>query len=733
MKTKTLGMLPIAAACFVAPCYGQEPAEQRSAVDASAVQLAETHEAKTRPSSNQIKSAVRSSARGGALEEIIVTAQKRAEILQDVPISMSVLTGDALDASTVQNVTEALSRVPGVSVNQIFLGGGTQVPVRGVAAGLALDTGSSPTAYYLDSVPFGFAKSAIGPDPDAYDLQRVEVLRGPQGTLYGASALNGVVRVLTMDADTEQLAFKARTSVSETDGGGENYRGDAALNLPIIEGKLGMRAVVGYQNLGGWIDKPNGRDVNDAEVRNMRLKIKAQPTEQLSMGLSVWLSRADYEGMSAGDDKARSSSTIDEPITTDFDAFGLQIAYDFSGVTVTSATSYLDYSNESTLGIANTFTLDSTFDAKTFAQEVNVRSEEGKSWLWSLGSIYRDSKDSEYQLIPGIYAAPTRLENTSKSYAVYGELTRLLVGGRLELTAGLRYFDDEVEQKEQSRFTGAAPDQFINADSGFDATTPRFVVSWHHSDAMTAYASYGEGFRSGSHQSPAVLEQAPLRPAEPDTLSNYEIGVKGNALDRVFQFDAAVYYMDWQDVQQSIAVAVPVGGTVRYITAVVNGDSASGVGADVGLTINPIRGLSLGMNFSWNDLTADKEIFSAGVSLYEPGDRVAFSPEYTAGLSADYAIAVGGNGYEARLSASANYTSETESRGVSGGVRVVTPNDDMLIGRTTLSLDSPEHWTVAVFVDNVNNEKGSPARSGNPDWNVRVRPRTFGLQFEYRL
>src|SRR6202035_2278669 len=117
------------------------------------------------------------------LEEVVVTAQKREERLHDVPISMSVLGGRELDQSSFQGVTDALNTVPGVATTTSLLSGGTQIEMRGVTAGGPTFTGSSTSAYYLDSVPFGFVKSAILPDPNVYDLQRIEVLRGPQGTL----------------------------------------------------------------------------------------------------------------------------------------------------------------------------------------------------------------------------------------------------------------------------------------------------------------------------------------------------------------------------------------------------------------------------------------------------------------------------------------------------------------------------------------------------------------------
>src|SRR5262249_5133381 len=138
---------------------------------------------------------------GDKISEIVVTAQKREERLLNVPVSISVLTGKNLDKSSAQGVLAELNRVPGVVVSSPDGGagglGGAQIAVRGAAAGAAALAGSSPIAYYLDSVPFGFVRSAYAPDANAYDLQRVEVLRGPQGTLYGANAEAGVVRVLS--------------------------------------------------------------------------------------------------------------------------------------------------------------------------------------------------------------------------------------------------------------------------------------------------------------------------------------------------------------------------------------------------------------------------------------------------------------------------------------------------------------------------------------------------------
>jgi outer membrane receptor protein involved in Fe transport len=183
-----------------------------------------------------------------------------------------VLSVEQLDQSSSQGVAAELTKVPGiVAFPNLQAGGGTIVSVRGVSAGSATFAGSNPVSYYLDSVPFGLVQSAVTPDSNAYDLARVEVLRGPQGTLYGASAQAGVVRVLTKDADLDRFELKMRASDSYTKGGGDNYRGDAAINVPIIDGKLAARAVLGYQKMSGWVDTPLGKNANDSTMRTARL------------------------------------------------------------------------------------------------------------------------------------------------------------------------------------------------------------------------------------------------------------------------------------------------------------------------------------------------------------------------------------------------------------------------------------------------------------------------------
>jgi iron complex outermembrane recepter protein len=689
------------------------------------------------------------------LEEVVVTAQKRVERLQEVPISISVLSGEELDKSSVPGITEALRRVPGVVVMADSVrAGGTQLALRGVAASGPTYNGASPVGYYLDSVPMVQIRQAFVPDSNAFDLERVEVLRGPQGTLYGVNAENGLVRVLTRSANLNEFELKARSTLSSTDQGGENYRGDLALNVPLIAGKLGVRAVAGYQSLAGWIDQPNDRDINDEQVRNYRLKLNAQPTEALSVGLSAWRSNGDRGASSVADDDGRAVSVLDQPAQSDFEAYSLNIGYDFSRVSLTSMTSYVDYGSSDVADLTSVavafapfvdFFIGQTFAtrfwSKTLSQELLINSTEGEMWRWTVGAFYRDTTDqfSEDSPVISIFG---RTVDTAESYAVFGELSRRFLNRQLEWTLGLRYFNDETTVRTPV-FQSLDPnfDAAVLALRGKDsshAATPRTVLTWYPNSDLTVYGSYSEGFRSGLLQTPPVaIGSSFVPPVRPDKLHNYEIGAKGNVLSGRLTFDAAVYFIDWDDVQQNLCVPNPAAANC-FIT-VTNGESASGPGIDLGMTVRLVDRLDFGLSVSWNDLQFDESVVtSAGFLLFAKGDRLGYSSERTAGAFATYGFPIG-NGLNGSLSASTTYSSRQIDRGFSPAAdATIIAGDSMLIGRASFAVESADdRWTATLFVDNVNNWDGSagPASTlGNiPLWYPRVRPRTIGVQLDYRF
>lgn len=658
------------------------------------------------------------------LEEVIVTAQRREEKLSEVPISITVLGGDQLDQSQSQSLLDELTRVAGISLSQNALSGGvTTVQMRGVAPSNPLFSGSSPVGYYLDSIPFGLVRSALVPDMNAYDLGRVEVLRGPQGTLYGVGSLNGVVRVLTTDADLNEFAVKARASTADTEGGEQSYRGDMAVNVPIVEGKFGARAVVGYNKVGGWIDRLNARDINDSATKTYRLKLNATPTDDLSLATSVWLSRRHEDGVQISDtrDDVR-LFTIGEPMDSDFDAYSAKVSYQLPAFSITSMTGYVDYFSQGIFAFFGTNELFIGIKSKVFSQEFTLNSSSDGPWEWSFGGIYRKGKDN--LLETAIFLPPSGLivDDASESYAVFGQITRKLFDDHLKITLGLRDFHDDVQQS-QANVNGTGVD--TSTKSTFTATTPQAVVTWLPSEDLTVYASYGQGFRSGLGQSGTIQLIAPqFPPAKPDKLTNYEVGAKGRLFGGTVGYDAAVYFIDWDDTQQVLTVPNPFA-TFGSFVAVVNASSASGFGFDFGLSARPTSRLNFGLTFSYNDLRFDDEVISGGVILFGKNTRLLSSPAYTVGANASHSFPLSA-GYEAQFTVGGNYSSNTS---VIGGPSPYY-TDSRLFGRASFEISAPTNWAISLFAENVGNERGgflvAPFYS-----NVRPRPRTVGVQMEY--
>ena len=671
-------------------------------------------------------------------DEILVTAQKREERLQDVPISMTVLSGEDLDRAREEGLTEILRTVPGVAAPVVALGA-PSIAIRGVTADFFAFGGAATASYYIDSVPYGFVRSAMLPDANVYDLARIEVLRGPQGTLFGANAQSGVVRILTHDPDLSAFEWKARGSVSSTEDGGTNYRGDLAVNLPLIEDKLAARAVVGYTDRSGWIDKPGTPGADSADISSARLKVKGQLTENFSLLGSYWVTRSRYDTQSIGDEGQNTTPGM-SPVSSDADVYVLRANYDADTVDITSATSYFDYNLASSLDLSPLAFLGPFFDglvqtvgfgAKVFSQEFTFSSTGEGSWRWSAGASYRDDTDRFIQYFGDTLAAD--YEDSSRSWAVFGELTRAFYDEKLELTVGLRYFDDEHKVDENVSSTGDPTVPLVHDETSFDRLTPRTVLTWHPNDDLTFYASYAQGFRSGLLQQPSVLALAPGFPAaEPDLLHNYELGAKGSLLDGRLQFDTAVFYLDWEDIQQGLSVAP--GSNNPALTAILNTHSASGFGFEYSITLNPVERLTLTHSFSWNDLTFDSDEISGGVVVFAKGDRLGFSPEYTAGLSLDYDFPVG-RGFDVLTSLSANYTSAIESGRVAGVQMPELDGDSILISRASVMLSSPKNWSLTLFVDNLGDERGPTTRGTFPPtwYALNTRPRTYGLQVEFQM
>lgn len=678
----------------------------------------------------------------GELQEVVVTAQKRSERLQDVPISISVLSGDQLDRSTLQGVSEALNAVPGVATFPDSPGGGTEIIVRGVGTVAALYSGSSAIGFYLDSVPFSFVRQGFEPDAGMFDLDHVEVLRGPQGTLYGADSLNGIVRIITKDADLNDFDFKARTSLSSTYYGGQNHDVDMAVNVPIVEGRLAVRAVVEDDKDSGWINTPTASHVNTGDLSNYRFKINAQPTDDLSIRLSAAHSIGTYGSTSTGDGNRLFAFAGPQPYSLDYDVDGVTINYQLPALTITSNTGYLRFSNPFFYQLSPSLTAPVTAaednNTRAVSEELLLNSRDAGDWKWSAGGFYRDEKDvstaylTDAPPVPGLW----NFDDFSRSYAMFGEVQHRLFSDQLWWTLGARYFHDDVGNQNN------APDPIAGTSlallsTTFSHTSPRAVITWKPDTDAMLYASYSQGFRSGLLQDQFVYVVLPNAPAaKPDTLDNYEIGGKGDLLDHRVAYDLSAYYMNWRNIQQVFDVFVPGTNDTETAAVTSNSGSASGPGVDFALVMRPIDHMNVSVNASWNGLKLNSPVYTEGALLLAKGDRPTLSPELTAGASADYTFAIAGSGFTGMPAIAVNYISPLESKYLGGTplVSFTAPNQHTMLARANFTVAAPAHWTAMVYVDNLFNYQESPyTNPSNQDLSedVRLRPRTVGIQVTY--
>lgn len=668
------------------------------------------------------------------LEEVIVTAQKREERLLDTPISIGVLTGEALDKGIARDVTDALQQVAGVSMSK-GAPGNSQIAIRGVLSG----AGTSTTGYYLDEIPFSFVRNSPLPDANAYDLARIEVLRGPQGTLYGANALNGVIRVLTNDAQLDAWEVKGRARTSDTSGAGLNWATDLAANVPIVEGKLAVRGVVSYEELSGFINSTldGGRDINDSSALSYRFKATYQPFEQFNLKASASRSKYDFDAPTVSRDDGTTVFRSNQPGTRTTDLYNLLATYDGAAATVLSSTSYLKFKIHDIYSENGIPDLHADLSSESFSQEIRLSSNLEGPLQFSTGGFYREVTDKVMQdpTASNVFGLGGVLRSTdeSEAYALFADATYSLFEDKIELTGGLRYYDETQAQSQQGSFYTDPPRPLISdREQSFDEITGRGVVTFKPRRNRMFYASYSTGFRSGMFQSPSTQQnRVELPRVRPDTLDNYEVGAKGSLFGDVLTYDSAVYYMDWQGVQQALRLPPPVSTGVRL-----NAGSASGWGAEGALTLRASNALSFNVAAGWNDLTIDEDVVSfvnaanPAVVLFAKDSRLNESPEWTGSAGGTFRAFSGIDAVDFVASSNVSYTSVRKVRFLSGAILTETKSGEITNLSASFGLEA-ERWSVTLYGDNLLDDF-DPVTA--PDLGTflgnaaRLRPRTIGLQ-----
>lgn len=581
------------------------------------------------------------------LEEIIVTAQRREERLLDVPIAISVIGEHEITKSGVQSITELQYKVPGLSMFE-YAPGQTTEQIRGISPILGLPT----VGRYIDEISVNTEATAQGLDIRLIDIERVEVLRGPQGTLFGEGSMGGTIRYLTAAPDLKRLQFKFDGSLGEIRSGGENYTANAVLNLPVAADVFGVRLVAGQQKFGGWVDNTLSRekDVNAGDITTLRLKGLWKISDRLSATLLYQHSESEFDNQNLSGPMRTVSLALPTPSAQEYDLFNLVLRYDLGFASLVSSSGYIDRGFSSQFDISPLYLpvlsllgyppgafsavgLLGVTDVSTKAQELRLVSTAQGALRWSVGASYRDSEVlsgvstfTTPDALPFVLSSVEGHENDSKSWATFGELSYGFTT-KLTGTLGLRYFHDN-RAKDVVSITLGSPARNVD-ESTFTTVNPRAVLMYEASDSATLYASAAKGFRSGGFNAQSEIPNVPAT-YDAEKLWTYELGSKMDAFARRLSLEGAIYWNRWDDIQVQ---NFPPGTAV--VIATTNGGKASGYGAEGLLTLRPTKSLTLSMNVGYTNMQYD----STSLDKHK-GDDMDCVPRLTGSASAEYRFRV---------------------------------------------------------------------------------------------
>lgn len=594
------------------------------------------------------------------VSELVVTAQKREERLVDVPLAVQALSGEDVARSGAVKVSDLTKLIPGASVVSSTTPGFETVQIRGVSSGT---TGDGLVGYYIDDTPFGVPNLQLTPPARLLDLERVEVIRGPSGTLYGQGSMGGTIKLITAKPDSSAFSGKAQSELSTTEGGGTNYNVDAVVNLPLVAGKLAARISAGYEKLSGFAEAPElrERNVNGFKGTNARLTLGWTPSDDVTVTGFVWTIRNKQDfSNSLTPNNATTRLLAPTPFNlpgivgtggrrgyTDVDAdiYSATVNWDVGFADLVANTSYVDHELDFLAPLLTILVNDSTFHTKSYTNEVRLSSKADSPVTWIVGGYTRNAKirsDIFYysQLTPT--AARTGIINTlgtidTDSYSVFGEVSAPLLDGRLTPLFGLSYFKDDRSTNGVDRATGAPRVGQLK----FDSWNPRFNLKYKPADNGTIYFNAAKGFRSGALQTPAQAAAANVTlglPAgtiqtsvQPDKLWTYELGTRWELASGQLLVEGSVYRTDWDNVLVQFATAA--------VISLANGGDAKIEGADFGLNYRPdwAQGLTLAATGNIQDARFKRVTgaLSVGTAIVK-GGKVPNVPDMSLTLSADY-------------------------------------------------------------------------------------------------
>jgi len=719
-----------------------------AAITAALLSVPLAHAQNAPPDQNTTKS-TKSSGTATTLGTIVVTATKRSETLQKVPMAISVLTYHDIQREHLQDFADYAAATPGL----MAIGdtpGETALSIRGIASGSQQPSAS--IGVYIDDTPFGsssiFAAGAeLTPDLDPADVERIEVLKGPQGTLYGAGALGGVLRFITIPPDTENYSGRVQVGGTSVDGGGNGFDVHGMVNLPLAKDKLAIRANVYDTTTAGFIDDAGqGKtDVNESKAKGGRVSLLWTPTATTSLRVTALAQNLASEGPSTvaldpstlqpiyGDLQQRAANLGSDAFDGRYRLYNATFDHDFGWAKFTSSTSYSTLGGDILGDVTPLLFLGylpngdpyglleaQPIQQKKTTQEFRLASPDSDRVSW-LGGVFwtRETASNTQNIYPtdyytgapqpsplGIPVGGTSQPSTYEAYAVFGSLTWHITD-RFDVEAGLRYSHDKQHYTEYAYGAivglGATPELQQDSRTSDSSTTYSFSPQFHINDNNMLYLRVASGFLPGGPNVVAPSAVGVIPPTfSPTKLTNYELGLKSNSDDGRWSADLSVYYIDW--------TKIPLLTYIYPYTYLTSAGQAKSKGLEATVATIVAPGLKLSVNAAYNnaDLTKDAPFPSNG----KRGDPLPYAPKFTLSLNGDYDFALGG-GWHGYVGASYQYIGERSTNYAFSfpipGVMPPLPSSPTIPGYNTINLRAGlnrDQWDIDFYVKNVTNQRG---------------------------
>ncbi|MGE0774072.1 MAG: TonB-dependent receptor [Sphingomonadaceae bacterium] len=675
-------------------------------------------------------------------DEIVVTAQRRAQAISDVPQPVQAIGGQQLQAMGVNQIEDIISLVPSATIGSTISVGSNTFQIRGVAAGET--DGDATIGFYLDNFAFSMPGRPYAPAADFYDIDRVEVLRGPSGTLYGLGSLGGTIKVITKDPSLFETEGSVRTSMNITDGGDPGGSGDVMVNIPLVEGKVAIRGVLSYNLIGGFAENiaTGKQNANDANTLTGRVKLLAEPTDNVKIQLAAWYNRSnqDFSNRATLADPAIFDQTFGIA-NSRYTLYTADFEYDLGPASLLSTTGYIKnkvvVNNGGFIPGIGDFASFWPLVTKNFNEDLRLASNDNGSQLsWIVGFFYQNDKTTGGQSVDlpdfpvgGQTGLATFNDNVikTKAWAVYGNATYSFADGLVDLTVGGRYYKEKRTFDENSSITlieaGVVVPTVGTAGAKNNTFNPRVNISVHPTEDGMLYAEVAKGFRSGAITSTSIISGANAalgtnfdNSSPPDTLWNYEAGMKWTlgSVDVAF----SGYLFDWKDAQIELSptlqsIVVPIG-------------DVRGKGIDVEISWRtPVTGLTLAAagNINSTKLRGVVPEVSAALPWLSPGRQLAGTAKKTLSVTGSYLTAVG-NGWDLKMNARYSYRSRQQS--VFNGT--YAPWHGFGSARISLAREDVE---LSLFADNIGNAQRPISKPGGQ--NQVPYPRTIGVSVEKKF